>query len=113
MTDKEKIEVNARVIENIYSICKLKDIKIGTIERQLGVQIGYFARKKNYQAPLHFTDIYEVVKIVGVTINDLVYKNFAIDLISKELEGLEQQKAALLQRKSEELEKEKLMLDKL
>ena len=42
-----KSETAGAVVENIYLIAKAQGLQIGTLENNIGIQRGYFSRKRN------------------------------------------------------------------
>ena len=105
MKDEKRIALNLKIIDNIYAVCKLRKMKIGEVERKIGVHLGYFAKKRNYQASLGLTEVYETAEVIGVTIDELTSKDFTRDVIHMELEEIEQKKTLLLKMELDNIEK--------
>lgn len=107
MKNDKKIEINQRVINNIYDACKLKNKKISEIETGIGVHIGYFSKKRKYQAPLNFTEVYEAAEILGISVDELVRENLRLDVLKQEMETLEEKRISLVKTELQELESRK------
>lgn len=53
------------ILENIRYICKCRGLKIGDIERKVGVSAGYVARTKKRASP-SFENIVRFAEVLGV-----------------------------------------------
>lgn len=63
--------LNELVAFNVRYLAKQKHLKLGEIEKQVGVRIGYFSRKEKTDTSTSLEVIYNTAKILGVTIDEL------------------------------------------
>ena len=100
MNIDKKTEINDRIVNNIYCLCKTKSLKIGDIEKKIGVRTGYFSRKKKGQTAIGFYELLETTELLGVSLNEIVSKNFYKDLakakLEEELREIEQRKSEIV-----------------
>ena len=87
---------NSRINENVRYLAKAKGIKLGYIEKELGVSLGYFSRGN--QTNINAARLYQVSKILGESMEDLIEKDFRREII--------QDKIAELKRELKEIEDE-------
>ena len=84
---------NQLLVKNIRFLCKTNGLKVGDLEKQVGVHVGYFARLYNDITNISATNLYKVSKIFDISMNDLIernlYKEQRIKKLKKELEELE------------------------
>ena len=71
---------------NLRYVCKDKGIQIGELERKAGVSLGYLSRMENKGKSISLCKAYAFANIVGVTIDDLLRKDFFKEMRIKELE---------------------------
>ena len=103
---------NNKMRDNILYFAKLKGIKIGEIERAIGKRLGYVARwRKNTSQAVPVEDVYNISRILGVTVEDIIVtesdvlqKKLEIEKLNKELEKLNEQLVKI--RLEKELRKE-------
>ena len=71
---------------NIRLLARINGIKLGDLERDSGVPIGYLSRKNHMtvEALLNFC------KNLSVTPNDLIYKNYKNDELDAEISKLKE-----------------------
>lgn len=82
------------LIDNIYSIAKKKDIKIGDLEEQSGVSKGYLSRVKSGSSTPTIETLCNISEVLGVSIDYLLKteqtltnnEKFIIDFIDKIIE---------------------------
>lgn len=72
--------LNELVAFNVRYVAKRKGLKIGEIEKEVGVRIGYFSRKSQTDTSTSLEVIYKTAKILDVSIDEL-----CTDLRLKEL----------------------------
>lgn len=68
------------MLENIKAIAKRKQIPIGQLEQKAGVSTGYLSRQSSGTARIDFGTIVKIAQILGVSMDDLVYKNMILGL---------------------------------
>ena len=99
MNSDKKNEINDRIVNNIYHLCEMKSIKIGDMERKIGVRIGYFSRKKKSQSTVGLLELYEATELLGVSLDEItnknMYKDFAKEKLKKELVEIEKRKSEI------------------
>ncbi len=69
---------------NARLCCKQKGMRIGDLERQVGVSPGYLSRIE-YSRRVSLANICRTAEILGVTIDDLLSENMMIDMRIEEL----------------------------
>lgn len=91
--------------ENIWYFGMLKNLKIGEIEKSVGCRLGIVSRWANKDTKTIPLDIiYNIAKILGVTIDELISAD--IETIKRQKEMLElKQQREILDKKICELEK--------
>lgn len=69
-----------QIFSNIRELCKNKDIKIGTVEKEAGVALGYMSRleKANNASEPSLDFVVAAATTLGVTVDDLLYKQFSL-----------------------------------
>ena len=75
-----------RFFRNIRFVCKNKGIQIGELETIVGVSLGYISRMEKNGKSISLRNAYSLANIVGVTIDDLLRKDFFKEMRIKELE---------------------------
>lgn len=92
MTDEEK-KLNQNLLENLHFLCSRFQIKLGDIERMIGVSPGYVSRlsKSNHKS-LPYHQLRRISQRLGVSVEDLMERDIGkeekIKHLSKELEEL-------------------------
>lgn len=92
-----------KVVNNIRTLAKIKGLKLGDIERKMGRQAGYFSRYPN----IGTLELIGTAKLLGVTVGDLITKDFGDMLIDSEIRKLEEQIDGI-KREIVELQKKKI-----
>lgn len=79
MIDKKRLQ------ENIIYFGKLKNLKIGEIEKEIGVRLGLISRWANKQPKnVSLEVVNNIANLLDVTIDDLINTN--VDKLKKEQE---------------------------
>ena len=71
-----KSEINDRICKNVRALCKLHEVKIGDIEAGMDRNPGFLSRKPK----LSVDEMVYLAKQLGVSIQDLMEKDFATAL---------------------------------
>lgn len=100
MNEDKKIEINNRIVNNIYHLCKLKNIKIGDLEKKIGVRIGYFSRKKKSYSTIGIFELIETTEILEICLDEIInvdYKEQYLKIeLQEELEEIEKRKQEII-----------------
>lgn len=97
-----------KVVNNIRTLAKIKGLKLGDIERKMGRQAGYLSRYPN----IGTLELIGTAKLLGVTVGDLITKDFGDMLIDVEIRKLEEQ-IGEIEKEIVELKKKKIAGDKV
>ena len=74
--DKEKTMMDNKFYGNVKYLAKKKGIMLGDIEESAGKQRGYLAMRKNRCRQIDLNVAMTCSKMLGVTVNDLVEKDY-------------------------------------
>lgn len=84
MASKYENNYTDKIYNNIKTLVGMRDdIKIGTLESEMGLAVGYLSRRCNYNINL----IYDISKRLGVSIEDLIEKDYSYEAKKYELEA--------------------------
>lgn len=97
---KNNNAITTRIYGNIKFLCTEQGIPVGKIENAIGVSPGYFARIKNSEIDIGICKIMVASEKLGVSIDDLVYKDIAKTKRKTEIKNTIEQ----LQHELEEME---------
>lgn len=100
MKDKDTIK---KIINNIRTLAQIKGLKLGDIERKMGRSAGYLSRHPNIAT----LELIGVSNLLGVTVGDLITKDFGDMLIDAEIRKLEEQ-IGEIEKEIVELKKKKI-----
>ena len=70
-------------LKNIETILKIRKIRTGTLEKEIGVSIGYFSRFKKRERFPSFEVMVSACKYLGVSVDDLIKENLISDLMNE------------------------------
>lgn len=76
---------------NIYILIKLKKLKVGNVENDIGLPVGYLSRRKRDLKPMPLDKAFSISKYLGYTIDYLCSKDLGIELKKKQIMELEEQ----------------------
>lgn len=91
---------NGKMRDNILYFAELKGIKIGEIERAIGRnRLGYISRwRKNSSRAVPVEDVYNISRVLGVTVEDIITldtsvlkKKLEIEKLNDQIESIKQQ----------------------
>ena len=66
-------DIRERIYENAKALAKIRGLKLSDVEEKLGLSQGYLSRTAH---GIKIEKVYELSKIFGVTIADLIEKDF-------------------------------------
>ena len=92
------------IYTNVKTLLKLQDKSIGTLEKELNLSSGYLSRRCNYNINV----VYDISKSLGVSIEDLIEKDYSYEAKKHDLEQSVQalkEQLRLAQHQLEDLEK--------
>ena len=81
-----------KIVKNIKILCKAKKISLCNLEKEIGVNQGYFSR---INEDMKGRKIYLTANALGVTVNDLIEKDCEIIGLDFEIERLTELKNKL------------------
>lgn len=81
-----------RIRNNIRHLCKIKNIKLGDLERSVGLRAGFLSRKTNQ---MKVVTLIRFAENLSVTVSDLMYHNYEADLMDSEIREAEEKLEAL------------------
>lgn len=96
MDINRKNKINDRIVSNIQCLCKIKNIKIGELEKRIGVRIGYFSRKKKQYSAVGLYELLETAEILGVSLDGIINDNTRVYILNTELEEIEKRKQEII-----------------
>lgn len=96
MDINRKNKINDRIVSNIQCLCKIKNIKIGELEKRIGVRIGYFSRKKKQHSAVGLYELLETAEILGVSLDGIINDNTRVYILNTELEEIEKRKQEII-----------------
>ena len=70
---------NELVCKNIRQLLHIQNKQIGTLEKHIGLSLGYFSRVEKSDKHLPFDKMYHVSRFLNVTLEDLVNPNMIIE----------------------------------
>lgn len=73
-------------ITNVKSLCNLNEIKIGDLEKELGVGKGYLARVLRGSGDLSLRNALIISEKLGKSMNDLLTSNYAAVVAKRDLD---------------------------
>ena len=78
---------NSVLASNITYLAKFNDIRLGELEKMLGISTGYISRtaRQNTNKRLSIDVVWKVAKFFGVSIDDLANRDFRIPLETADL----------------------------
>ena len=84
-------EYQKRFVKNVHTNLKLKGIKIGDAEKQIGRRAGYICRRKNGSGVIPLKDALALSDIVGESIADLCTKDYDFILFENKIKQYEEE----------------------
>lgn len=90
---------NRRFVENVVFLAKKQGMKIGELEKELGLRAGYLARKRQNETDIPLRIVCHISSIFDCTVDDLLNRDFvkeakiaelqqAVQKLNKEIEEL-------------------------
>ena len=65
---------------NIKFLCKFNHIRMNELEKQLDISIGYLSKTAKHRKNLSIEKIAKISEILGVTVDDLINRDYAKEL---------------------------------
>ncbi len=75
-------------LSNIFILCKIKEIKIGEIEKSVGISPGYLSRMKKHTNAISFDTMVKISKYLDVSLDSLLEDEFSKRKITLSVEDL-------------------------
>ena len=97
------MDITKNILDNVTELCRSREIKIGALEKAIGVSLGYFARIKRDGGEFGLTKVVKTCEYLNVSLEDMIYKKVWIEREIKETEDT----INVLQSKIERLKKER------
>lgn len=102
LIDADEIELNKKIIQNIRALLRMKNIKIGQLEKTIGVSVGYVSRLENGEKRMGFNTIYKAAQTLGVTVDELITGEFRKEILREHANKLREELNRIEQELGEE-----------
>ena len=84
---KSDVTLTYIVANNIKYLCKLQGRAVSELESELFVSTGYFSNIKSRGGHICVSVAYPVAKMLGVTVDDLLTKDYEVEYLKQRIEA--------------------------
>ena len=88
MTDKEMTQ---KICRNVKYLCLIENVKIGDVEKEIGVSKGYFSRTGKDASDFSLCKAYKLAHFFVIPIDNLINFDFCREYHEEELKRIERE----------------------